>query len=453
MNPIDKRAKQTVNAPGMTPEPMPLSYPSMAPTPPKFGETVSGGLSRPATTRRPAAPLPKRPKGRLFVGAVVLSIICGFSFYFYDNWVRYAAYGEVIGRKIDLAPPWEGVVAALHVRVGDTLRQGDPVFSVESIKMRHRMEQIEDSLNLERARLGSEIARLKWEAERVEDTQQLVRADYYEKWSELLWEQSVLTDMSQQLTRAVKLNRENAITVEKFESLQCRVTGQEKRVEQLGVAVRSLERRLETDRPIDPALNDQIKPSLVNIENLQAELSRVRQLLEQGLVTCPANGRVTRVLKFSGEYVNNSESVIELLVDGSTEIILYVSQSHSNQWSIGDQLNVRIEPSNRGLQCEVVRLSPEMQKAPESIMRHYATEDVLYPVVIRPLDSNRTDHLVLGSKVRLPRVSVVHQIRSVATWFTRSSEIVTADLEPLGETLANTLKPQQHHLHRTAFLR
>jgi multidrug resistance efflux pump len=327
------------------------------------------------------------------------------------------------------------------------------VFNVDSIKMRHRMEQIEDSLNLQRARLGSELARLKWEAERVEDSQQLVKADYYEKWSELLWEESVLTDLTQQLTRAEKLNRENAITVEQFESLKCRYAGQEKRVGQLAEAVHSLQRRLETDRPIDPALNDQIKPSLVLIENLQSELSRVRQVLDQGLVTCPTNGRVTRILKYSGEYVDGTGAVIELLVDGSTEIILYLSQSASDQWSIGDQMDVRIEPANRKLDCEVVRLSPEMQRAPDSIMRHYTTDDVLFPVVLRPRDPKRAEHLVLGSKVRLPRVSLATQTRAMVSWFGHSSELSPIDMEPVREALTNRFKQQQPNSHRTASLR
>lgn len=453
MNQMNTNATESVLASGARPEAVPLSYPSMAPTPPRFGETPLAKAARSATSVRPVAPLPKRPKGRFFIGTLVLSVVGGFGFFFYDGWVRYAAYGEVVGRKIELAPPWEGVVSTLHVRVGDTLRQGDPVFNVESITMRHRMEQIEDSLNLQRARLGSELARLKWEAERVEDTQQLVKADYYEKWSELLLEESVLTDLIQQLARAEKLNRQNAIPVEQFESLKCRCAGQEQRVSQLAEAVHSLKRRVDTDRPIDPALNDQIKPSLVHIENLQSELSRVRQVLDQGLVTCPTNGCVTRILKYSGEYVDSTGAVVELLVDGSTEIILYLSQSASDQWSIGDQMDVRIEPANCNLDCEVVRLSPEMQRAPASIMRHYTTDDALFPVVVRPRDPKRIEHLVLGSKVRLPRVSLMSETREMLSWLGRSSEIAPVDMEPVREALTNRLKQQQFNSHRTASLR
>ncbi len=55
----------------------------------------------------------------------MLSVFGGFAFVIYDSYVRYAAYGEVVGRKVQLAPPWNGVVSALHVRVGDAVQQGE----------------------------------------------------------------------------------------------------------------------------------------------------------------------------------------------------------------------------------------------------------------------------------------------------------------------------------------
>ena len=359
---------------------------------------------------------------------MLFSIFAGAAFYFFENCCRYVAYGEVVGRKIELSPPCDGVVSALHVRVGDVLRQGDPVFNIDSIEMRHRMEQIQDSLNLERARLGSELARLKWEADRLEDTQQLVKADYYEKWSELLWEQSVLTDLTQQLRRAERLQQDGAVAPEKLQSLRHRVEGQEQRTEQLRVAVQSLKNSLENDRPIDPTLHDQLKPTLVHVENLQAELCRVRQLLDQGLVRCPTNGRVTRIMKYSGECVTNNASVVELYVDGSTEIVLYLPQARLNQWSVGDRMAVRIEPGNQDLDCLVSRLAPELQRAPESIKRHYSADELLMQIVVRPGDLKVAENLVLGSKVRLARSSASTMHHAVA-WLRGSSGTASTGVE------------------------
>lgn len=426
MNRIDENSSESVNPSSRRTDSVPLSYPAMVPTPPSFA-AASRDVKPKSSARVPQPPIPNRSKGRFFIASILLAVFGGFGFLFFDSYVRYAAFGEVVGRKIELAPPWSGVVSTLHVRVGDKVRAGDPVFSIDSVEMRHRMEQIDESLNLERARLGSEIARLKWEAERVEDTQQLVKADFYEKWSELLWEQSVLTDLKQQLARAEQLSSAKAIAIEKLDSLKCKVAGEEKRIEQLSEAVHSLERRLETDRPIDPALKDQIKPTLVHIENLQAELRRVRQLVDQGVVRCPTDGRVTQLIKFSGEYAEGSESVVELFVDGSTEVVMYVPQSRAEQWSVGDQVDVRIEPKRNELACRVTRLAPEMQGAPKAIMRHYAADQVLLPVVLRPIDTELSGDLVLGSQVRLPRANTLSTFQVAKSWLFGPSQVVAAE--------------------------
>ncbi len=438
-NPIPQQSP-----PGSKVDAFPLGYPQMAPTPgdyaapqrrsPQLGGPPTAIPSSPTTA---TPPLPKRPKGRALISGLMLSVFAVFAFVIYESFVHYAAYGEVVGRKIQVAAPWDGVVSALHVHVGDVVRQGDVIFNVESMAMRHRMEEIEDSLNLERARLGSEVARLKWEAERVKDTEQLVKADYYEKWSELLWEESVLTDLTHQFSRAVKLQRDGAVAQEQLDSLKYRVAGKEKRIAQLSEAVDNLKQRMENDLPINPALDDQIRPSLVRIENLQGELSRVRQLLDRGVVTCPTNGLVTRINKFAGEHAGPAESIMELLVDGSTEIVIYVPQARSNQWSVGDPLEVSIEPESRRIPCEVIQVAPEMRPAPRSIMRHYAADEVLLPMIVRPLDPNKTSQLVLGSQVRLPRGGPVSRADAIGGAIQDPSQIAVTEANPNRDALSN----------------
>lgn len=431
---------------------LPLCYPSMSPTPPSFDATHSPATT-PTSTPDPPAIVAKRPRGRIFIGLLLLTFVAYFASHLYDGYVRYSAYGEVVGRKIELAPPWEGAVQTLHVREGDYVRQGDPIFVIDSLVMRHRMEMIEDSLNLERAQLASELARLKWEAERVEDAQQLVNAEYYEKWSELLWDQSVLTDLKQKLARAEKLNREDAVALETLESLKHQVAGKVNRTQQLAEAVQSLRRRHEAERSADPVVNDQIKPAFVRIENLQSDLRRVRQLLDQGLVTSPSNGRVTRISKYAGEYVDATEPVIELFVDGSTEIVLYVKQARSQKWSMGDQLDVCIEPARRSVACEVLRLAPEMQKAPDFIMRHYSSDEVLLPIVVRPINAELSRMLIPGSKVRLPREHAKSQIKALANWLRRSPQDAQLAVGARTRPAKPRIEPPEQRSQRTASLR
>ncbi len=93
-------------------------------------------------------------------------------------------------------------------------------------------------------------------------------------------------------------------------------------------------------------------------------------------------------------------------------------------------MDVNIQPNKLGLSCEVARLAPEMQGAPKSIMRHYAVDEVLLPVVLRPVDSKLAGNLVLGSQVRLPRLNGLSKQRGIEESPFRSSDIANADVDP-----------------------
>src|SRR5437588_4411340 len=78
------------------------------------------------TMSRPT-PLPKRPKGRWFIGVFLLGSCAYGGWQVYDSFLRYRSYGIVTGRIVQIAPPWNGDLTAFHVREGDTVRQGQPL--------------------------------------------------------------------------------------------------------------------------------------------------------------------------------------------------------------------------------------------------------------------------------------------------------------------------------------
>ena len=365
----------------------------------------SAQSSRPVPAQPVASgpPLPKRPKGRLFIGGVFLCAFVALGYAIFNSTLRYTAYGEVLGRRIDMAVPWPGVVESLHVREGDHVQRGDLIARINSLKLRQRIEEIDDQLRLQRAELASELAMLRWEAEKIRDLHQLSQSEFYDKWSELLWEQSRLEDLRVQLDRHERMHEDRVASTEQLESLQFQFKGQTKRVEQLTEAVRALKQR-SRESVIDLDLEDRVRPTLARIENLQAELQRVRRHIKLGEIRAPASGTIVRTRLFAGEYAHETDAIAELLVDGSTEFVLYVHQSEAMKYPIGRAVRIKLNPSNQHLDCEVTRVAIEMQKAPESISRYYEPDESLLPVFLRAKDRRQSSRtLTLGSEIRVPR--------------------------------------------------
>ena len=426
-----------------------LGYPETAPPDIDLGPVPSGVGAKPSgksgavptrndnsvgripDTKRSGPPLPKRPKGRFFVGSLFLTVIAGLAYTAYNSLLRYSAYGEVTARKIDLSVPWSGVVKSIHVREGDDVAAGDLIAVIDSLEMRQKIEEIDDCLRLERARLSSELAMLRWEAEKIRDTRQLSLSEFYDKWSDLLWEQSRLADLKMQVKRIEPIHRQGAASEERMDSLRFQFAGQEKRVEQLTEAVRALKQRSD-ETSIELALGDRVKPTLARIENLQAELLRTRDIVRQGEIRAPASGRIMRTGRFVGEYADPMTPVAELCVEGSTELVLYLPQSIAKDYPIGRTVTLHVSPIDANITCQVQRVAMRMQRAPESLARHYRPKESLLPVYFRIKDSRRAPQwLALGSEVRLPRSEHLSLQATLQSWWNNEdSSETTRSLRP-----------------------
>jgi multidrug efflux pump subunit AcrA (membrane-fusion protein) len=126
-----------------------------------FGFPQRMAVPGPGVSRPPA---PKRPKGRWFVGLVLLGA-CGFAAYMgWDTFFRYQAYGTVEGRVIQVPPPWDGVIRYVHVREGDRVRQGQLLVTVDNVELRQREVQLTNQLQVAQAELTATAAKLRWQA-------------------------------------------------------------------------------------------------------------------------------------------------------------------------------------------------------------------------------------------------------------------------------------------------
>jgi multidrug resistance efflux pump len=375
------------------------------------------GFPQGATSSRPdlalPTPLPKRPKGRWFVGGLLLTVVAVAGYNVWDSYFRYQAYGVVTGRQIDVSPPWEGALWYVHVRDGDKVRQGQLLVSVENVELQQRHAQLGDDLRVAQANLEAECARLKWQAAYNLDQGRGARVLYYEAWGTLLREQARVEDYRTQLRRAEVLHQERAVSQADVEQLGFALKGQTEMVAKLKEALPELAARadqadglLKKGSRLGSGLEDngadQLKPFFVRIEALQAERARVQERLEKGQVRAPVNGLVVKVRHFAGEHVKPGEPVVTLLEEGSLEVVLYMPQNASNALTPDDEVRVGLEPYREALSCRVVRADDEFEAAPEQLRRHYREGQRLLPVHLRPDgEQERWMALRIGGVVKL----------------------------------------------------
>src|SRR5581483_565756 len=142
----------------------PAGYPAHGiAAPPDLGYPA-GGLHNRAKPVATPTPLPKRPKGRWLVGLMLSGLVTYAGHEVWSTYFRYEAYGTVTGNTIQVAPPWDGSLRYLHVREGDTVRQGELLLSLDSTELRQRHDRTADELRMAQATLEAEAAKLKMQS-------------------------------------------------------------------------------------------------------------------------------------------------------------------------------------------------------------------------------------------------------------------------------------------------
>ena len=390
---------QTPNAPATAAAP-PLGFPAQA---------TNGRVE---AIVRPT-PLPKRPKGRWFIG-LILAGCCAFAMYqVWDSFFRYQAYGVVEGQTILVSPPWEGVIQYIHVREGDAVRQGQVLVTMENLELKQRFHHLGDELRVAQANLEAESAKLKWQFSYSMDQSQGAVVAYYETLGNLLREQSRLEDLKLNLRRAEVLLGPKAISREEYDQIRLGKAGQEERIAKLQEALVELKKRadqatslIQKKGELSAGLKDngieQLKPNLARIEALQAERVRLQEQIDQGLIRAPCSGLVLKITHFVGERCKATEPLLKVLEEGSLKVVLYLPQEACTLFTPGGDVSLLVDPYPERLSCTVIRIGDEFVLPPENIKRHYREGQKLLPVTLEPKDEwTRWMALRVGGVVKL----------------------------------------------------
>ena len=358
-------------------------------------------LIRPAGSPGRATPLPKRPKGRLFIGGVLLAIFACGGYMVWNSLLRYDAYGSLTGRVIHISAAQGGSVHTLHVREGEHVAQGQVLVTLDNLELDQRLARCGDELLIAQANLDSEISKLQWQAQQRGDQTQRAAADYFELWGELAAEQAKLGELEARLDRDRALVTRGALSREQLEQTTFAVAGQEEKVAKLIDAVAERKKLTELSTSVTSAA--QLKPLLVKIETLQTEIARLRKLLEQNQLRAPVAGRIVRSTFFTGEQIAAGEAVLELLERDSLEAVVYLPQHKAARVRVGDAITLQAEPLGENISGTVARFGEKYVTVPESLARHYHKSEQVLPVFIKlPNAPHSQPALRLGCEIRLP---------------------------------------------------
>jgi multidrug resistance efflux pump len=330
-------------------------------------------------------PPPKRPKGRLLIGSLLMILFSAAFYSVWDGVFRYQAYGLVEGNLVAVRTSAPSTIQKVFVAEGDTVRTGDLLLTIENVELEHRLERTRDSIRLAQAQLDAHIAKLRRIARQREWDVLDNAAEFFELASELPKRRSEVERLERSLARALKANEFAGLSVEEFERVKFALQGEQGLLRKLTDAVSALQTR--NDLTSDEAELDlaELKPTMVHIENLQKETQRLYELLKASNIVAPITGIVVKHRCVTGKWVDTSEELLEIVEDGTVEPVLFLSQGDTRDVDIGTEIVVHIDPMSEPVHCTVRRIADEFRVHPEQLFRYYDSGEPLLPVILEPV--------------------------------------------------------------------
>lgn len=148
-----------------------------------------------AVPGRITTPLPKRPKGQLLTGAILLAVLIGGVHVAWRVFLRRDTYGIVSGRVVSVSSLWDGNIQQWHVQEGDIVKQGQLLLVLHSPDLERRIAHFRDELRLAKADLIAATYELQWRSQEQNNLSQQALSEYYQKWATLLEENAELAGL------------------------------------------------------------------------------------------------------------------------------------------------------------------------------------------------------------------------------------------------------------------
>jgi HlyD family secretion protein len=271
--------------------------------------------------------------------------------------------GYVEGEFVLLASPYAGQLQKLHVRRGDRVEAGKPVFALEQEAERAARLEAEEKLKTARARLDNLVA-----ARRPDEIQAL-RAE--------LTQARATRDLS-----ASQLDQQRKLLKEGFTS-QARYDEALRSLERDAGRVKEAEAQLRNAlQPV--GRDDERKAAEGDVAAAQASLAQAAWRLDQKSVAAPLAALVQDTYFVEGEWVPAGRPVASLLPPGNVKLRFYVPETILGAIQPGREIEAGCDGCPQPIAARVSYISSQAEYTPPVLYTREQRSKLMFLIEARP---------------------------------------------------------------------
>jgi HlyD family secretion protein len=280
-----------------------------------------------------------------------------------ENAAESAWQGYIEGEFVLLAAPYAGQLQKLHVRRGDAVESGKPVFALEQEAERAARAEAEERLRSAQARLEN-----LGQGRRVPEVEAL-RAELKQAQAALELSQTVLA-------REENLFKTEATSRAQYDDARGAVERDKARVAAAEAQLRSAQQPLGRDA--------ERKAAEAEVKAARAVVAQAAWRLEQRSVVAPVAARVEDPRFVEGEWVPAGRPVASLLPPGNVKLRFYVQQGILGSLSTGKDVEVRCDGCPAPVAAKITFISSQAEYTPPVLYSRESRGKLVFLVEARP---------------------------------------------------------------------
>jgi HlyD family secretion protein len=271
--------------------------------------------------------------------------------------------GYIEGEYVLLASPYAGQLQKLHVRRGQNIESGKPVFVLEQENEAAARREAEEKMKSAQARLDNLVTGKRApevDAQRAEIARAIAARDL----------------AASQLAREEKLVKEGFVAPARLDALRGALKAEQARVAEAQAQLKVAQQPLGRDAERKAAEGE--------VRAARAALAQAAWQLEQKSVGAPVTGLVQDTFFVEGEWVPAGKPVASILPPGNVKARFYLPEPQLGAIAPGKPIEIRCDGCAAPITATVSYISSQAEFTPPVLYSRDSRAKLLFLVEARP---------------------------------------------------------------------
>lgn len=340
---------------------------------------------------------PEKPKKGKYIAVsvslLILAVICS---YIWNNFFRYDAYGIVDAESISIFSKIEGTLTNMPFKIGNKVIKNDKIGLIVNKDLQRDYDKIVDEINIKE----SELYDYRTKNKQKEIEWGITESKTYGKITMLSNQLKPLKNqygvLNNKLKRIKKLQDLESASKQEYDNILVSVSELQRVINEKQDEITILKTSLHDFIP------DTYTLTISQLNSLNNDKNRLLDKINDGQLISPISGIVSEVFKRNGEGIDKYDSVISIISNNTTRLILFYDPADKLP-HIGDNITILILSLQKTIRAKVVSISKDVVSPPDQIKRLFNVDQKLVRVYLEPEDS--LNDFVIGSVIKKPNPS------------------------------------------------